>query len=161
MTTIREVARRLNISITTASRALDGYSDVAEDTRQLVIKTTREMGYTFRSGGYQAAQQLLALRPLPTTITCINNLTAISVLHAASEQGLNVGSDLAVAGFDGIEDGEQTSPSLTTFSQPLYEIIRSLVKMLVASIQNLSLEERRIRMQPELNIRESTGGVNI
>jgi LacI family transcriptional regulator len=45
MTTIRDVAKHLNISITTVSRALDGYSDVAESTRILVIKTAQEMGY--------------------------------------------------------------------------------------------------------------------
>ena len=52
--TIRDVARRLNLSITTVSRALDGYPDVAEETRQLVIKTAREMGYAPN----QAARQL-------------------------------------------------------------------------------------------------------
>jgi len=91
-------------------------------------------------------------------ITCINDLTAIGVLHAASEGGLKVGRDLAVAGFDGIEDAEHTSPPLTTLNQPLYEIAGKLVKMLVATIQNLPLEERRIQLQPELLIRESTGG---
>ena len=115
-------------------------------------------GDTFHGGGYQAAQRLLALKPLPTAITCINDLTAIGVLHAASERGLKVGHDLAVSGFDGIEDTKHTSPPLTTLSQSLYEIARSLVKMLIASIQNLPLEEPRIKIQPELIIRESTGG---
>ena len=52
--TIREVARRLNLSITTVSRALDGYADVAEETRQLIVKTAQEMGYVPN----QAARQL-------------------------------------------------------------------------------------------------------
>ncbi|MBI5294278.1 MAG: LacI family DNA-binding transcriptional regulator [Chloroflexi bacterium] len=45
MPTIRDVARKLNISITTVSRALDGYADVSEETRQRVIEAAREMGY--------------------------------------------------------------------------------------------------------------------
>ena len=53
-TSIRDVARRLNLSITQVSRALDGYDDVAEETRQLVIKTAQEMGYVPN----QAARQL-------------------------------------------------------------------------------------------------------
>lgn len=52
--TIRDVARRLNISITTVSRALDGYEDVAVETRRQVIETARELGYT----PDQAARQL-------------------------------------------------------------------------------------------------------
>ncbi len=115
-------------------------------------------GDTFREGGYRAAQQLLALKPLPTAITCINDLTAIGALHAASECGLKVGRDLAIAGFDGIEETEHTSPPLTSLHQPLYAIARNLVNLLVASVQNLPLDEPRIRVRPELLIRESTEG---
>jgi len=43
--TIRDVAKRLRLSITTVSRALDGYPDVAEETRERVIRTAREMDY--------------------------------------------------------------------------------------------------------------------
>jgi LacI family transcriptional regulator len=43
--TIRDVAKKLNLSITTVSRAIDGYTDVANGTRDLVIKTAQEMGY--------------------------------------------------------------------------------------------------------------------
>lgn len=46
MVRIRDVAKQLNLSITTVSRALDGYDDVAERTRQLVVRTAQEMGYT-------------------------------------------------------------------------------------------------------------------
>ncbi len=52
--TIRDVAKKLNLSITTVSRALDGYDDVAEETRQLIIQTAHEMGYAPN----QAARQL-------------------------------------------------------------------------------------------------------
>ena len=35
---IRKLAKKLNLSITTVSRALGGYSDVSETTRKKVIK---------------------------------------------------------------------------------------------------------------------------
>jgi LacI family transcriptional regulator len=38
----------LDISVTTVSRAIDGYSDVADSTRALVIQTAKEMGYVPR-----------------------------------------------------------------------------------------------------------------
>ncbi|MBN2677323.1 MAG: LacI family DNA-binding transcriptional regulator [Anaerolineaceae bacterium] len=43
--TIRDVAKRLHLSITTVSRALDGYDDVASETQKEVIRTAHEMGY--------------------------------------------------------------------------------------------------------------------
>src|SRR3990172_185051 len=43
--TIHDVAKRLKLSIPTVSRALDGYDDVAEETRERVVRVAREMGY--------------------------------------------------------------------------------------------------------------------
>jgi len=69
-----------------------------------------------------------------------------------------VGRDLAVAGFDGIEDAEHTQPPLTTLNQPVYELARRLVSMLLSLLDGEPLAERHILLQPELIVRESTGG---
>ncbi len=111
-----------------------------------------------RKGGYQAAQRLFVLPDRPTAIIGANDLTAIGIMSAAREHGLVVGRDLAVAGFDGIEDAEHTQPPLTTLNQPVYEIARRLVRMLLARIDGDALEERQILLQPELIIRASTAG---
>lgn len=44
-TTIKDIAKRLNISIATVSRALNNKWEVSKETRELVIKTAAEMGY--------------------------------------------------------------------------------------------------------------------
>ncbi len=110
------------------------------------------------TGGYQAAGQLLALESAPTAIVCVNDLTAIGAMHAAHERGLKVGRDIAIAGFDGIADSAHTQPPLTTLDQPVYEIARQLVKMLLALLNGELLPERQVRIEPKLLIRESTGG---
>jgi len=43
--TLRDIAQRLNLSITTVSRALHGYDDVAEETRRKVLALAEELGY--------------------------------------------------------------------------------------------------------------------
>jgi hypothetical protein len=43
--TIKDLAAELDLSITTISRALNGYSDVGEETRKRVAEAAREMGY--------------------------------------------------------------------------------------------------------------------
>ena len=55
--TIRDVAHQLNLSITTVSRALDGYQDVAEETRREVVRTAREMGYVPNRAARQLRRQ--------------------------------------------------------------------------------------------------------
>jgi len=42
---LKDIAERLGISITTVSRALGGYPEVADETRQRVEKAAREVGY--------------------------------------------------------------------------------------------------------------------
>src|SRR5919108_5150050 len=55
--TIRDVAKKLNLSITTVSRALDGYDDVADETRQLVVHTARKLGYAPNRAARQLRRQ--------------------------------------------------------------------------------------------------------
>lgn len=45
MTTIRDVAKAAGVSVTTVSRALNGYPDVNEKTRLKIKKLAEEMGY--------------------------------------------------------------------------------------------------------------------
>jgi len=111
-----------------------------------------------RAGGYEAAQRLLSLREPPTAIMGVNDLTAIGAMRAAHERGLVVGRDVAVAGYDGIEDGEHTHPPLTTLKRSVYDLARRLVNMLLAIIAGEPLAERQVMLPPELIVRGSTGG---
>ena len=88
-------------------------------------------------GGYQAAKKLLALSKPPTAILGCNDLTAIGALKAAQELGLQVGKDLAIAGYDGIQETASTNPPLTTLRQPTYEIARQLANMLILMTQGI------------------------
>lgn len=54
---IRDVAKRLNLSITTVSRALDGYDDVAEPTRARVLEAVNKMGYVPSRAARQLRRQ--------------------------------------------------------------------------------------------------------
>ncbi len=43
--TIKDIAKKLNISIATVSRAFNDKSDIKIDTKNLILKTAKEMGY--------------------------------------------------------------------------------------------------------------------
>lgn len=45
MATIQELSERCGVSVSTVSKALNGYSDISEKTRDLVIKMANEIGY--------------------------------------------------------------------------------------------------------------------
>lgn len=46
MATIKEIANKLGVSISTVSKGLNGASDISEEMRQLILDTAVEMGYT-------------------------------------------------------------------------------------------------------------------
>jgi DNA-binding LacI/PurR family transcriptional regulator len=110
------------------------------------------------SGGYFATKRMLSIPDPPDAIVCINDETAFGVLHAAHEMDWQIGRDLAVTGFDGVQASRYTEPPLTTLDIPVYEIARQLVKMLVSEILGSDIPQRRVVYQPKLLIRESTIG---
>jgi len=109
-------------------------------------------------GGYHAAEILFAMPTSPTAIVCINDVTAIGVMHAARDRGLAVGRDVAVAGFDGIADAAHASPPLTTLEQPIYSIARQLANMLLTIVSGKAVENKQVKIKPKLLLRASTGG---
>ncbi|CAG0958067.1 HTH-type transcriptional repressor CytR [Anaerolineae bacterium] len=114
-------------------------------------------GDLLRSGGYIGAQRLLDTYPLLTAIIACNDLMALGTMSAIQGRGLQVGRDVAVAGFDDIPAAEYAHPALTTIQQPIYEIGQRLVRMLLAIIRGEDLPESQILLQPKLVVRASSG----
>lgn len=46
MATIKDIANRLEVSVSTVSKGLNGASDISDELRQMVLDTAVEMGYT-------------------------------------------------------------------------------------------------------------------
>ena len=55
-------------------------------------------------------RDLLASAYAPDAVFCFNDTLALGALRALHEAGLRVPEDVAVAGFDDIEDGRFSSP---------------------------------------------------
>lgn len=110
------------------------------------------------TGGYDAARKLLSGPTPPDALLCVNDQTAYGVLHAAHEQGFDIGANIAISGFDGLRDSDHTEPALTTLAIPVAEIAQQLVQMLLKLTTNETLAQQEIVIKPELRIRASTGG---
>jgi LacI family transcriptional regulator len=74
-----------------------------------------------RAGGAVAFAELWATDRRPTAVFCSNDRTAIGVIDAAHDRGLRPPDDLAVVGFDDIEEAAMTTPPLTTVRNPAFE----------------------------------------
>jgi LacI family transcriptional regulator len=145
-------------AITLQAERYAGYCDGLAAAGLRLDRALVATGDLTRPGGYEAARRLLERGEPPTAIIGVNDLTAVGAMRAAHERGLRVGTEIAVAGYDGTEDSAHTQPPLTTLKQPTYETARRLVGMLVAGIRGEELPEREIIVKPQLIVRESTGG---
>lgn len=107
--------------------------------------------------GYEAAQDLLALEPLPTAVVAVNDYCATGVMSALREAGVRVPEDVSVAGFDGIPSARFTSPPLSTVYVPIREIGGEAIARLIDHLQNPSAWEPKPHLFPEkLVLRQST-----
>ena len=109
--------------------------------------------------GYRAAGELLDLPQPPTALACFNDKTAVGALAAAAERGLRVPGDLSVTGFDDIDLAQATSPMLTTVRQPLAEMGRMAVSLLVRLLNGHQVDALHVELATDLIVRGSTGPV--
>jgi LacI family transcriptional regulator len=106
--------------------------------------------------GTAAARELLSLPDPPTAIFGFNDNVAIGALHAARERGLSVPDDLSVVGFDDTEQAVIVSPRLTSVRQPLAELGRMGVSLLIRLIDGQRVDALRVELATQLVVREST-----
>jgi len=126
-------------------------ADIAVD-RDLIIETSVEP-----RSGYRAMNQLLDLPNPPTALFAMHDLIAIDALQAAFDRGLRVPQDISIASFDGIQATQITQPPITTVRQPITDIGKRAVEMVLAHIQDRSLAPMREIVSVQLVVRESTG----
>jgi LacI family transcriptional regulator len=107
-------------------------------------------------GGYEAAADLLSLPDPPTAMFTFNDSMAIGAMRAAAERGLRVPDDVSVVGFDDTIEASIAVPSLTTIRQPLAELGRTAVSLLLRQIENRRLEPLRVELATRLVPRGST-----
>jgi LacI family transcriptional regulator len=124
----------------------------------ILADPTLETESTFEiAGGLDAAGRLLDLPEPPTAIFAFNDNIAIGTIEAARARGLRVPEDLSVVGFDDIEHATIVTPALTTVRQPLAEMGRMAVTLLVRLLERQRFETLRVELATRLVVRQSTG----
>ncbi|WP_369373186.1 LacI family DNA-binding transcriptional regulator [Promicromonospora sp. Populi] len=112
--------------------------------------------FTRRSGA-DAAREILRGRKLPDALFCFNDLLALGAMRALHDAGVSVPEQVAVVGFDDIEDGRYSWPSLTTIAPDKEAIAEAAMGALACRIAGNEGDPRHTIAPHRLVIRESTG----
>jgi LacI family transcriptional regulator len=97
----------------------------------------------------------------PTAIFAFNDMLAIGAMQAARRRGIRIPEDLSVVGFDDTFEASIVTPTLTTVRQPLAEMGRMAVALLVRLLQNQRIEALHVELATKLVVRESTAAVAV
>lgn len=126
-----------------------------------------------RRRGYEEAMAAVGLQCLPTLtlagrafarklarqgvtgVSCTTDNVAIEALRALAEAGIRVPTDVLVVGLDGIPRAADFD--LTTVEQPMEEVGRKAVEVLLEEIEGRRSGPVKIALAPRLIVRGSTG----
>jgi DNA-binding LacI/PurR family transcriptional regulator len=149
-----------NLSRTSDKYRLQAFRQVLEDNgleldEDLVIQTDYSL-----EDGKRAARELLTSPKRPTAIFACFDFLAIGIYQAAKELGLHIPDDLSVVGFDNTILASIVDPPLTTIAQPIDEMGRQVMDLLVREIEGEKKTKQRVILPPELIIRQSTKAIS-
>lgn len=109
------------------------------DNNQPSVATAMEMMF----GGEQR----------PTALLAMSDRVALFAIDWLQQHGIRVPKDVSVVGFDGVPEGAESLPALTTVEQPMAEIARRAV----AAILDDAIPDGRDELALSLVVRGSTG----
>lgn len=109
--------------------------------------------------GLRAMERMLRARPRPTAVVASSDVMALGAIRAVYRAGGSVPETVSVVGYDGIAAAALVQPPLTTVAQPMLEMGRRAVELLVARITGTGGRLQRLLLRPQLVVRESTAGV--
>lgn len=120
------------------------------------IKIMIEEGnYTYEAG-YKAALHLLKQTERPEAIFAANDITALGALDAAKSLQLSIPEDIAIVGFDNIEMAAWPANSLTTWEQPVDEMVKLTIETLINQINRKHVDVKPKLVSGKLIERNST-----
>jgi LacI family transcriptional regulator len=124
-----------NPAQTCSAHRLAGYKAALAEAEIPIDKSLIAQGlFTYRSG-LKAADQLLNLANRPTAIFASNDDMGAATVTVAHRLHLDVPKDLTVCGFDDTEIARSIWPELTTIHQPIADMSRAAMLLLVAKIK--------------------------
>lgn len=102
------------------------------------------------------AMQLINSKERPDAFVTISDVYAAAAIKAVIKNGFRVPEDVSVVGFDNIESAALFNPAITTVSQPRLRIGTLSADILIKEIEHENYLNKKIILDTELIIREST-----
>lgn len=146
-----------------ARQRWQAWADVMAQIGLPVAKQHWYAGNWSSASGEAAFAQLTQTYPQLNAVFASNDQMALGVLHYAYTHKIKVPDQVAVVGFDDLNEAAQFAPALTTMHQPLRELGVLAVKTLLDQIEGLGTAPlgSALTLQPTLVVRDSTPAASL
>lgn len=142
---------------TTGRERLEGYRQALHEAGIEHDPSLERIGSFRQESGRQLTYELLDVVKPVDALFVANNLMTLGALAALNECKLRVPDDMAVLGFDDVPWAALNMVSLTTVTQPAYEIGSTAALRLFQRLQNpAAFTRQEIVLTPTLHVRNST-----
>lgn len=130
-----------------------GFSEVLEKNQLPFQRYDSDYSY---EGGYHTAKTIFHKGKIPSAFFVANDIMALGVLDALRENNINVPLVTKVVGFDNIDMAGWPIYSLTTWEQPISEMVEETVKYILAEIEEYTGTTGNIEIKGQLIERKTT-----
>jgi LacI family transcriptional regulator len=93
----------------------------------------------------------------PTAVICFNDVIALGFAAGLYDQGITIGRDLSLIGFDDVTDAEAVRPRLTSVATMPAEIGKNAARLLLDRLKEPALPPRSMVRPAVLHVRQSCG----
>lgn len=112
----------------------------------------------FRTEGAEAVvADLVTHAQRPTALVVANNLMTLGAIRALRQAGVSTPDEIALVGVDDPPWADLVDPPLTTVAQPVRQMARTAMELVLERIEGRRAEARRVVLPLELRVRRSCG----
>lgn len=130
--------------------------DAAGFSRDAALEATGDFS---QQGGADAMRRILDARPDVDAVFAASDLMAAGAVQVLRAAGRRIPEDVGVVGFDDSSIAETTDPPLTSVRQPIEEMGREMVRLLVEHTAVPGSVPRKVILATQLVRRRSSEGV--
>ncbi|EGT3615548.1 LacI family transcriptional regulator [Clostridium perfringens] len=133
---------------------LEGYRKALEENDIPYSEDNVFIGDYDYSGAYKVTKEIINNRKDITAIFSISDIMAVGAAKSVIDQGLQVGEDISIIGFDGMDISKYYNPGITTVKQPKKHMANNSIDLLLALLAKKE-EHKHIIFETKIIERES------
>ncbi|SUY42316.1 LacI family DNA-binding transcriptional regulator [Clostridium perfringens] len=133
---------------------LEGYKKALEENNIPYSEENVFIGDYDYSGAYRVTKEIINNRKDITAIFSISDIMAVGAAKSVIDQGLQVGEDISIMGFDGMDISKYYNPGITTVKQPKKNMANNSIDLLLALLAKKE-EHKHIIFETKIIERES------